>query len=77
MGTIKIDGVDAERTETKATYEELYIYYVSFETKKRKFFIKGQFKKSPNEVWDTFKHQPEFDKIVESIKLNEEARVKN
>lgn len=66
---IIIDGVSAERTETKAPSEELYIYYISFVTKTRKFFIKGQFRKSPNKVWDTFKYQPEFDIIAGSLRL--------
>jgi hypothetical protein len=70
---IIIDGVKAEKTVTKATYEELHIYYVSFVAKGRKFFIKGQFHKSQNKVWDTFKYEPEFDKIVGSLQLLDEG----
>ncbi len=66
---IKIAGVDAERIETKAKYEERFYYYVSFATKGRKFFITGIFYKSPSKVFDTFKYEPEFDKIVESFQF--------
>lgn len=66
---IRIDGVEAERIETKRQYEDFYYYYVSFASKSRKFFITGIFNKSSNDVWDTFKYEPEFDKFIESIKL--------
>jgi hypothetical protein len=65
----KIDGVDAEIIKTKLTYEEVYIYYVTFSTKNRSFLIKARFRKSSNEVWDTFKYEPEFDRIIETLKI--------
>ncbi len=66
---IKIDGVEAERIETKRQYENFYYYYVFFASKTRKFFITGVFRKSSRDVWDTFKYEPEFDNFLESIKL--------
>lgn len=66
---IKVDGVNAERIETKKKFQDHYIYYVSFSTKSRKFFITGVFRKSTIEELNTFKYEPEFDNIIESIKL--------
>jgi hypothetical protein len=66
---IKVNGVDAERIATKVTHDERYYYYVSFAINKRRFFITGSFYKSPSRVFDTFKYEPEFDKIVESFRF--------
>jgi hypothetical protein len=66
---IKVDGIDAEKIVTKRKFEDVYIYYVSFSTKNRKYFISGRFRKSQIQDLDTFKYELEFDKIVNSIKL--------
>lgn len=60
-----VSGLKLERVETASNYDNAFFYYARFSSKERRFFVRGDFKKSFN----LDQYAPVFDKMLESFRL--------
>jgi hypothetical protein len=65
-----ISGLKSERVETASKYDGAFFYYARFSSNDRKFFVRGNFKKSFN----LDRYAPVFDKMLETFRVLSKAK---